>query len=186
MKIIVSHLSALTLVLSLMLISACGSNDDYDALIQKLDDIQARPKGRIPPPPEFKAFEIFTYQSAGLRSPFERPLLDDDFKPPVSSGRSVKPDDLRRKEALEKFSLDAMSYVGTLEHENDSTWAIVDDGQGGVHRVTSGNFLGKNNGKIVNIEQRRIELLEIIPSGQLDDDGNKLWIERPRSLVLRD
>jgi type IV pilus assembly protein PilP len=168
-------------------ILACGSGDDMQDLRKKMKEIEEKPKGRIPPPPEFKSFESFTYQSAGKRSPFEKPV---DIEPvtQVQSGKLVKPDFERRKETLEKFSLDAMSFVGTLakEKEGNELYAIVDDGEGNVHRVETGDFVGQNHGRVLNIAPRKIEILEIIPSGQVDDDGNKTWIERPRNLVLRD
>lgn len=170
-----------------LLFVGCSSTDDLKDLKDKLAEIEAKPKGRIPPPPEFKAFQTFTYQSAGLRSPFERPV-EVIFETKLQAGKSVKPDLQRRKEALERFSLDAMSFVGTLikEDEGSALWAIIDDGVGGVHRVKEGSYLGQNHGKVLSITDRRVEVLEIVPSGQLDDEGNKLWIERPRSLVLRD
>lgn len=173
--------------LSCFFIFACSSSDDMQDLRAKMKEIEDKPKGRIPPPPEFKAFDTFTYQSAGMRSPFEKPA-EVIFRDKIEIGQSVKPDLLRRKEALEKFSLDSMAFVGTLskEDEGNELYAIIDDGDGGVHRVQAGDYLGQNYGKILNINARRIELIEIVPSGQLDDDGNKLWIERPRNLVLRD
>jgi type IV pilus assembly protein PilP len=166
---------------------ACSSSDDMQDVRAKLKEIEDKPKGRIPPPPEFKAFETFTYQSAGVRSPFEKPV-EVIFETEIQAGESVEPDLQRRKEALEKYSLDAMSFVGTLskEDEGNELFAIIDDGDGGVHRVQAGDYLGQNHGKIININVRRIEVMEIVPSGQLDDEGNKLWIERPRNLVLRD
>jgi len=153
---------------------ACSSSDDMQDLRAKMKEIEEKPKGRIPPPPEFKAFETFTYQSAGMRSPFEKPV-EVIFETKIQVGESVKPDLQRRKEALEKFSLDAMAFVGTLskEDEGDELYAIIDDGDGGVHRVQAGDYLGQNHGKILNVNARRIELIEIVPSGQLDDDGNK-------------
>jgi len=174
-------------LISLTLFASCSSSDDMQDLREKMLEIEKKPKGRIPPPPEFKAFETFTYQSAGMRSPFERPV-EIIFESKIQVGNSVKPDLDRRKEALEKFSLDAMAFVGTLakEDEGNTLYAIIDDGDGGVHRVQESDYMGQNHGRIVSINARRIELLETVPSGQLDDDGNKLWIERPRNLVLRD
>lgn len=182
-----TFLKLMLVLLSSVAILGCSSNDGMQDLRVKLKEIEDKPKGRIPPPPEFKAFDTFTYQSAGMRSPFEKPV-EVIFQEKIQVGESVKPDLERRKEALEKFSLDAMAFVGTLskEDEGNSLYAIIDDGDGGVHRVQVGDYLGQNHGKVLNINTRRIELIEIVPSGQLDDDGNKLWIERPRNLVLRD
>jgi len=173
-------------VVSFMLIS-CGSAADMEDLRMQMIDIEKKPRGRIPPPPEFKAFSTFTYKSTGSRSPFVRPV-EVVFETAIVQGKSVIPDLERRKEALEKISLDSMTYVGTLSKEKQASeyFAIVDDGVGGIHRVELGDYLGQDHGRIVSINARRIELLEIVPSGEVDVDGNKMWIERPRNLVLRD
>lgn len=171
---------------SLAIVVSCGSGDQMQDLRQKLKEIDEKPKGRIPAPPEFKAFESYTYQAAGLRSPFELPA--EEITVDISASKFVKPDFERRKQALEKFSLDSMAFVGTLSKEKlgNELYALVDDGEGNVHRVEVGDYLGQNFGKILTISARKVEIREIVPSGQLDDEGNKLWIERPRNLVLRD
>ncbi len=174
------------ILFSLAFLVSCGSGDQMADLRQKLKEIDEKPKGRIPAPPEFKAFESYTYQAAGLRSPFEQPA--EEVIGPAVANKAVTPDLERRKQALEKFSLDSMAFVGTLSKEKlgDELYALVDDGAGNVHRVQVGDYLGQNFGKILTISARKVEILEIVPSGQLDDDGNKLWIERPRNLILRD
>ena len=52
------------------------------------------------------------------------------------------------------------------------------DGEGGVHRVRVGNYLGKNHGKIVSATETSVEVIEIVPSGV----GG--WLERPRTIKL--
>ncbi|MDX5297860.1 MAG: pilus assembly protein PilP, partial [Gammaproteobacteria bacterium] len=47
-----------------------------------------------------------------------------------------------------------------------------------IHRVRPGNFMGKNFGRIVGINDSLIELIEIVPSGH----GG--WVERPRTLSI--
>ncbi len=53
-------------------------------------------------------------------------------------------------------------------------------GAGGVHRVRVGDYLGRNDGKVVGISEGKIDVIEIVPDGE----GN--WLERPRSLTLKE
>jgi type IV pilus assembly protein PilP len=67
--------------------------------------------------------------------------------------------------------------VGTLTREGQ-TWALVRDETGNVTRVTRGNYMGRNHGRIINITSAQIELVEIVPT------GSGSWIERPQTVQL--
>jgi len=54
------------------------------------------------------------------------------------------------------------------------------NGAGGVHRVKVGDYLGRNHGKILAIDESKIDVMEIVP------DGEGGWLERPRSLSLKE
>ena len=69
--------------------------------------------------------------------------------------------------------------VGTLE-QSGQIWVIIDDGSGGVHRVKQGDYLGRNHGRIIEVSEAYVAVVEIVPNGL---DG---WVERPRSLKMRD
>jgi type IV pilus assembly protein PilP len=91
---------------------------------------------------------------------------------------NVKPPANHVKEYLERFNLSSLSMVGTLSQE-ESIWALIEDGQGGVHRVQVGDYLGASWGKVDTITASRIDLTEIV------SDGSEGWLMRPRSLELR-
>ena len=67
--------------------------------------------------------------------------------------------------------------VGTLQ-QDDSTWALVQDDQGGVHRVQVGDYMGASWGKIESINDARIDITEIVT------DGVGGWLRRPRTIEL--
>lgn len=167
---------AALLICAIALIGGCGSRDfsDLDAFMQEK---RARPGGIIAPIPTFKAYEAFTYGATRLRSPFDRPIEVREITQ-LQSISSVKPDNERAKEFLEQFTFDSLSMVGTLERGGED-WALVSDPAGGIHRVQLGNFVGRNHGKIVELNDNYLAVMEIVSDGTSDG-----WVERPRTIEL--
>ena len=160
-------------------LAGCGGDAQFDDLRAKMDEIKGKPKGRIEPPPEFKVYRAFSYSAAGLRSPFEPPV-DVELASLPQQRSSVKPDLNRPKEVLEQFGIDSIVMVGTLERPGGVLFALVRDPDQGLHRVRQGNYMGRNFGRIMAITPSKVDVIEIVSDGQ---DG---WIERPRTLVLRE
>ncbi|BFM05189.1 pilus assembly protein PilP [Halioxenophilus aromaticivorans] len=161
--------------LAALLVSGCGGDSNAD-LKQFIDETKRRPAGAIEPLPSFRPYEAFTYSASTERSPFEPPVKALDLY--YGSGNSnIKPDLTRRKEYLEDFPLESLRMVGTLEL-NKTLWALIDDRQGGIHRVRNGNYLGRDHGKIVATTPGQLTVVEIVSDGL---DG---WVERPRTLEL--
>ena len=164
----------LALVLVALGITACsGDSDDLD---QYINSIKARPGGRIEPLPEITPYAAFSYiaDRQGLRSPF-RP----DVPQAAGGGNGPRPDDERSREYLETFPLDTLGMVGTL-HINDTMYGLVQTSDGLIHRVIPGNYLGQNDGRITEISESEIEVVEII------SDGIGGYIERDAAVGLSD
>lgn len=165
------------LVLALpVVLSACGGKDfsDLDAFMAEK---RARPGGIIAPIPTFKAYEAFAYSATTLRSPFERPIEVRDIAQ-LQAVSAIKPDEKRAKEFLEQFTFDSLQMVGTLDR-GEGSWVLIKDPQGGVHRVSVGNYLGRHHGKIVETTETYVAVVEIVSDGS--EDG---WVERPRTIKL--
>ena len=169
------------LCLAALVLSGCsGSKKDSD-LVVFTEEVLARPKGNIEPLPEFEPYESFIYSAAGLRAPFSKPVEVKLIQYQDEKARgNIKPNLDRSKEYLEGFSIDTIKMVGTITLGEDGLWALVDDSQSGVHKVKLGNYLGRNHGKVVAINQSQLDVIEIVP------DGHGSWLERPRSLKLQD
>ncbi|TBU97038.1 type 4a pilus biogenesis lipoprotein PilP [Phytopseudomonas dryadis] len=163
--------------LVLVSLGGCGGGGDFADLQAYMDEVRARPKGSIEPLPKFQPYESFTYSAANLRSPFQPPVKIDVVNRPKGSAE-IKPDETRVKQFLEGFNIEVFEMVGTLSNERGS-FALV-NGAGGVHRVRVGDYLGRNDGRIVSIDSAKIEVIEIVPDG----DGG--WLERPRTLPLKE
>jgi len=163
---------AITLA-SAVLLGGCTGNDMSD-LRQWVDEVKQRPGGRIDPIPEMKPATTYIYEAFERRNPFEPPV--DPRAEQNDSG--ISPDTDRPKEELERFPLDALAMRGIIERP-DLLLALVRDGDGVIHEVTVGNYMGQNYGRIESITETEITLIEIVPDGQ----GG--WREQPASVKLR-
>ena len=165
------------LVIAAVGITLAGCSANMDELDAYVNDIKARPGGRIDPLPEITPYEVFVYRAdiEGLRSPF----LPDTPQAAAGQAGGVRPDADRSREYLESFSLDTMDMVGTLDL-GGTTFGLVQDADGLIHRVVPGNYLGQNDGRIVSISASAIELVEII------SDGIGGYVERDAAISLSD
>ena len=155
-------------------VAGCGSNmDDLDSYIV---EVKSRPGGRIEPLPEITPYETFTYQAVedGMRSPF-RP----DTPQAAGGPTGPRPDMERSREFLEGFPLDTLGMVGTL-YIGETMYGLVQTADGLIHRVVPGNYMGQNDGRITNISESEITLVEII------SDGIGGYIERDAAVSLTD
>ena len=168
----------LLLLCSGIAVAACSSSGNVSDLQRYVDDVSSKPRGRVEPIPEYKPYESFSYSASALRSPFGLPAIAEETEKISLNGFSVRPDPDRAKEYLEQFSVDQLGMVGTLQKPQGDLFALIRDGYGGVVRVKEGEYMGRNHGRIVSIQDDRINLIEIVPDGQ----GG--WLERPRTLAL--
>ncbi len=147
--------------------AGCSGRDaDLDSFIHAT---KGSAGGRVEPLPEVKPYQAFTYAAQGMRSPFV----------PGGSGvaSSVRPDVHRPREFLEQYALDTLKMVGTL-NLSGRYYGLVLARDGRVHRVTTGEHMGQNDGTITEVTPTKIGLTEIIP------DGLGGYVERPAALGL--
>jgi type IV pilus assembly protein PilP len=179
------RLRLLALVLGVGLAAGCVNRDKSD-LESWVATTLKQPGGPIEPLPPIKPYQRYLYQSAEAkrRDPFASVFDTEPEKTEVATQQT----DLQQqkyateiaahnREELEGFELDSLRMVGTLQNDAE-LWGIVRDVQGTVHRVQVGNYLGRNYGKILNIQEDRIDLREVVK----DSEGR--WEERQASLAL--
>jgi type IV pilus assembly protein PilP len=162
---------------ALLLPLAACINDDMRDLDAFMAEKRARPGGVIEPIPTFKAYEAFAYAATTMRSPFDRPVEVRELTD-MTASKTIKPDFERAQEYLEQFTLDSLEMVGRLERDGQN-WSLVRDPQGGIHRVQIGNYLGRDHGRITDMGETYVAVVEIVPDGT--EDG---WVERPRTIEL--
>ncbi len=164
-----------TLSLFTLLAGCVDEQADLDVYITQ---VKARPPGRVEPLPEFKPYETFVYAASGKRSPFEPPITAAQLLAGNSNAESsVQPPDSHVRQPLEYVAITSLRMIGHIDKDG-RRWALLESDQGSVHRVTVGEYIGKNYGKITSISPTSIELLEIVPNGP------RAWVERPRTISL--
>lgn len=171
-------LLALTSALAL---TACGG--DMSDLQQYLAEVKARPATPIEPIPPVKTYTPYEYDGTAGRDPF-RTSSSEGREVAQAAGTAAEPGSVgprpdfdRPKEYLERFELDTLVMVGTFGQSGDY-WGLVRDPDGVVHRVSVEDYVGKNHGQIVIIDDTEIGLSELI------NDGSGGWLQREASLAL--
>jgi len=158
---------------SLLGISACSQ--DVSDLQSFIAQTKSAHVGSVKAIPQFKPYESFSYSAVELRDPFVANVNLDDEETTKTS--LLNPDSTRPKQPLEVFPLDTLSMVGILE-QNDQLWGLIKDPQNIVHRVQVGNYMGQSEGRIIEIDESAIFLVEIVP------DGIGGYIERDASIAI--
>lgn len=166
----------LLLILGLALTFLGGCSRDVSDLEQYIAKVNARKGQRIEPLPQIKPYETFVYSASDLRSPFE-PTVEDRGE--LVSNNNIRPDQTRAREFLEQFPLDTLRMVGTI-NLGGGEYALVKTADGLLHRVREGNHMGQSEGRVVEISDSEIKLIEII------SDGLGGYIERPAAVALSD
>lgn len=155
-------------------ITACSqSNDDLYTFIE---ETKSKHLGSVEPLPTFEPYKNFIYSAGELRDPFEA-AFEAEVSEKNTSDSGLRPNINRPKEPLETYPLDTLRMVGILI-QNENTWGLVKDPNNVVHRVQTGNYAGQNEGQIVSVTEKQIDIIEIIP------DGLGGYIERTASLAI--
>lgn len=134
---------------------------------------------------QIKAYNVYRYQDE-LEDPFRaRDFVSKDSALPVPPETTNKtrceppdcvPPSPHPKSILEEFSLDTLEFVGTLAGDNSVGLIQVPDN--GVVRVHVGEYIGRNNGRVLEIRESAILLQEkIYNSG--------IWKDKKTVLIIR-
>ncbi|ATC99731.1 MAG: pilus assembly protein PilP [Pseudomonadota bacterium] len=157
-------------ILALPLILS-GCFDDLTEQQEFINQVRANTNNNVEPIPEIKNFNHFAYTASEKRSPFVAP------KPEVIQDRLLQvqnclhPDPRRRKEALERFPLENLQMRGTIGSATELL-ALITAPDNSLHEIGVGERMGLFNGKVTQVQNGFIELLELIP------DGAGCWKER--------
>jgi len=130
---------ALLATLTTATLAACDSN--MRDLEQFVAETKQKHQGRVEPLPPIAEYETVTYSEEGLRDPFKPSQNNSGATVVQASANGPRPSKDRRREVLENFPLDSLKMVGILK-QRQSSWALVQDKDGTIHRVQPGNYAG--------------------------------------------
>ncbi|WP_415886711.1 pilus assembly protein PilP [Neptuniibacter sp. QD37_6] len=153
---------------------------DLQKYVAKTNNIKG---GKIEPLPESKPYNSFVYEGASLREPFRAIELANENESVAEDALfgELTPDLEREKSYLESFALDDINMVGTInQREGNRLWALVEDQNSEIHRVTVGDYMGLDHGEIISLNELQINIIEII------ENGRGGWMKRTRSLALNE
>jgi type IV pilus assembly protein PilP len=133
---------------------SCSKNSNLKDLKAYVGQVNQRPGGAVKP--LVKTTLLPTYKILN-------PRLRDPFSPVVSKAAlQNRPDAKRPRQSLERYSLDAMKMVGTVQTGN-ILWALLQS-PAGLNRVKVGQYIGQNSGRIVSITTTTITIEESVPA----------------------
>ena len=157
------------LSVSAMMLAGCEA---VDANLQEYVRNSLNQPTQPPEPlPEPVKFEAMPFEPQTDRSPFSLPKPENIVVQHSSKKSSdcLQPDTTRPKDLLEQFSLDNLSMRGTFRDGAGKLWALINTGGSGSNiehqKVSVGNYIGLNYGKITAITPNAIEIEEYIGKG---------------------
>ncbi|MBY0574037.1 MAG: pilus assembly protein PilP [Undibacterium sp.] len=166
-------------LLSLLVLSACGDNG-VSELKEWMNQVKKDTPARITPIKEPKTYIPVAYQSGSQIDPFDPAKLLIIFaRMKAANDNGLKPDFDRPKEALEAFPLESMRMSGTVDN-GKVLQGLVSVGKT-LYTVSVGAYVGQNFGKIVSINDTRIDFVE-----RIQDLASGEWAERKASLELQE
>lgn len=174
MKPVLPSSLRLTVVLLAAAGLLAGCSRDMSDLQGYVAEVKARKSNQIDPIPQMKQYEAFAYVGQDRRDPFVTAPNQRERGGPGDA--ALRPDVNRNKEPLEEFPLDALRLVGIVTF-GTKTYAMVKAPDSVIHRVSVGDHMGQNYGRINKVAEAEVTLTEIIP------DGFGGFIERAAALA---
>jgi type IV pilus assembly protein PilP len=162
-------------LLSLLVLTGCF--DDTSDLKVHIAKVKANTTSYIEPMPEVPTFNHYDYSAVELRSPFVAPRPEAIQEKLQQMSGCLSPDPRRRKQALEKYALGDLVMRGTLG-EGGVTWALVQASDDSLYRVSIGNYVGLYNGRITEVGNDSVKVIELTP------DGAGCWVERESAIEM--
>lgn len=175
-----SKLGRLAFALAAVASLLAGCASDQDDLNRYIAEVKARPPSPIEPIPPVRTYTPYDYEGLLGRDPFRQSTSEgSDDVASTATGTGPRPDLERPREFLEQFELDTLEMVGVFSKQAND-WALIKDPEGVIHRVSVGNYMGKNYGRVLSIQPTQVELSEFISNGA----GG--WLVREAEMALED
>lgn len=170
----VLRIPLVSILVATVVVSCAGEHDDLAAY---LDEVKARPGTPLEALPPIPQAEDFRYVAADRPSPFTpiAPGVENARR----AGSEPAPDLAREPQFLEHYSLDSLRMVGSLRQES-RLYGLMQTPDGLIHRLATGDYLGRNHGRVTRISEDEVQLVELVAG------GNGGYLQRPAAISLAD
>ncbi len=169
------------LLLATLTINSCGG-DNIESITSFLTEKSTNelPANNKPVPKRsifIKNHTELKYQ----RNPFIpfAPVEQLNINNKLTKNHVNQPDTKHVKENLENYPLNTLKVSGTLLFQNE-LWGLIKATDGMIYRVKAGNYLGTNNGKIISISLKQINIQELF------QDQSGAWYPQQAALLLNE
>lgn len=165
-------------VVCVCVLSGCSSGEPED-IKQWMAESSRGLRGRVQPLPELKPFPIVSYDASKELDPFSPARVEPEKK----EGGGKQPDFDRPREQLESFPLESLQFTGVVSKSKGQSRHALIQVDGVIYQVRIGNYMGQNFGRVVQITDTEVVLMETVqdPTGQTTD-----WVERQTALQLQE
>ena len=169
-------MAALAAVGWLGLTGCSGSEDELQAWTEQQ---RREVKFGLQALPAPSRFEPHPYEAQSSPDPFDAHRLMSAMKlEAVQVSPRLAAELNRRREPLEAYELETMAMAGTLLRQGRAVALVSVDRM--LYQVRVGDYMGQNNGRVVKIEEGKIELREVV------QDASGEWVERAASLQTQE
>ena len=154
-----------------------GCADEQEDIQKWMREKSAGMRGAVKPLPEVKIFPVVDYVAVSELEPFNAARIEP-AKPEKRLVNDPRLDPDRQREPLEAYPLETLKMVGILG-KGKSVNALIQADKA-LYQVRVGNFIGRNYGKVIAINQDSLELQELI------EDLNEGWVEKITTVQLQE
>lgn len=178
----VIHTSSFSLFL--LLLSGCipisGAQGDAEQFVrQEQQKAETKAKGKIPNIRKMAPYEDYVFK-IDLSDPFALKNFVEEMpaggEPPVAceAGDCGVPPVAHTKGLLENYDINALRFVGVLK--NDNAVALIETPDLGVLEAKAGDYIGRDNGRIIKIEEGSMVIQEKKKQGTQWRDQKKILV----------
>lgn len=158
-------------------LTACSSPEDPVQSWVEQERRQAKIGLQALPAPA--RFEPHEYDPQSGPDPFDSHKLTSAMKLASTKVNPRMAAELnRRREPLEAYDLETMVMAGTLLRQGQAVALVSVDKL--LYQVKVGDYMGQNNGRVVKIEEGKLELREVV------QDASGEWVDRTATLQTRE
>jgi len=158
-----------------ILLTGCENN--HDDIRKWMNEQSADMHGAVKPLPEVKIFPVVDFLAVNDFEPFNAARIEPS-KPEKRRADDSRLNPDRQREPLEAYPLESLKMVGILG-KNRTINALIQADKA-LYQVHVGNFMGRDYGKVIVINQDSLVLQELV------EDLNEGWVERVTTVQLQE